>query len=215
MARPAGVRNQDFEVKRQVLLERLTNFVLSDDAELPSFRQLSIAAEVSEPTLRHYFKDRSGVISAILEHMYEISGFMREAISAPGKSIGDGLAGYHELLQEFRNNTRFIAGHAFAIRESMSDATAREAYLRYILIPSLDAVAERLVRTKGGPTNYQTARAAGVMLMSSSLMMILHQELLDGRRHMPLDVEQYFGLVRNWIRDGLEANPEGLDRQPG
>ncbi|WP_300378025.1 hypothetical protein [Henriciella sp.] len=211
MARPAGVRNQDFEVKRRVLLQKLTDYALQDGVELPSFRQLAIAAETSEPTLRHYFSNRSGVVVAIMEYLHDISGYMRDGLSKPDNSIREGLESYHEKLMDFMRNSRLIVAHAFGIRESMSDAAAREAYLKYLLMPSADALTEKLAHTEGGPENHDTAHAAAMMLMSSSLMMILHQELLDGKKHMPIDVDWYLSLVRNWLRDGLEANPEGLD----
>ena len=66
MPRPAGVRNHNFEAKRTALLETLTEFALQDDLRRPSLRQFALAAGASEPTLRHYFRDRQGVVIAIL-----------------------------------------------------------------------------------------------------------------------------------------------------
>ncbi|MEQ8557735.1 MAG: hypothetical protein RIB03_05405 [Henriciella sp.] len=215
MPRPPGTRNQDFAEKRDALIDKLTAFVLQEGVELPSFRQLAIAAETSEPTLRHYFKDRSGVIVAIMACLNEMSAFMREATRTPSGSIEESVEEYITLISNFRTNTRFIQAHMFGMRESMSDAEARKAYLDYIIEPSVDALAERLVKTKGGPTNYQSARAAAMMLMSSSQYMLIHQNLLEGAEHNPIDVDWYFGLVRNWILDGMERNPEGLDSDAG
>lgn len=213
MPRPAGTRNQDFEEKKRALVEKLTRFVLQEDAERPSLRQLAIAAETSEPTLRHYFTDRSGVIVAIMAHIYEIAEFMREGARQPSDSIAASLEGYQALVAEFRENTRYLQAHSFGIRESMSDADARKAYLDYIVEPSVDSLAERLVKTKGGPTNYQTARAAAFMLMSSTVFMLMHQKLLDGDKHKPIDMDWYYTLVRNWMLNGLENDPDGSGKQ--
>ena len=69
MPRPAGVRNHDFESKRTALLDTLTQFALEDNMQRPSLRQFAIAARASEPTLRHYFRDRQGLIIAILQYI--------------------------------------------------------------------------------------------------------------------------------------------------
>lgn len=209
MSRPSGVRNQDFAQKRQALLDKMEVFILEKGNESPSFRQLAIAAEISEPTLRHYFTDRSGVMVALIENFRDKSAFMRDATRQASDGIADSLEGYHQLVRRFRQDATFVQAQAFMIRESMADAAARRAYLEHIVEPSIDALADRLVRTKGGPANYQTARTAGMMLMSSSIFMILHQELLDAKEHAPVDEDWYFEHIRNWMRNGLKNDPEG------
>ena len=213
MARPAGVRNQDFEEKRLALIGKMTSYVLKPDIENPSFRQLAIAAEVSEPTLRHYFTDRSGVIVAIIEHLHTLSESMRESTREAAADIPEALERYHEVVGGFRRNTLFIRAQAFMIRESMSDPQARKAYIDQIIGPSIDAVAERLVKTPGGPSSYETGCSAGMMLMSASIFMILHQELLDGKTHMPIDEQAYFRQIRFWMQNGLKNDPDGSDGQ--
>lgn len=69
MPRPAGARNHDFDEKRAALLDALTDFALSADLRRPSLRQFAQAMNASEPTLRHYFGDRQGLIIEILENI--------------------------------------------------------------------------------------------------------------------------------------------------
>ncbi|OYX01094.1 MAG: TetR family transcriptional regulator, partial [Caulobacter vibrioides] len=45
----------------------MTLHLMARGGERASFRDLAAAAEVSPPTLRHYFGDRRAVIDAILE----------------------------------------------------------------------------------------------------------------------------------------------------
>ncbi|MEO0786583.1 MAG: hypothetical protein AAFY10_12875, partial [Pseudomonadota bacterium] len=83
MPRPAGVRNRDFADKRASLLATLTDFALNSDLRRPSLRQFAIAAEASEPTLRHYFQDRQGVVVAILECIGERGQALWNMIATP------------------------------------------------------------------------------------------------------------------------------------
>ena len=87
MPRPPGTRNQDFAEKKLALVQKLADFLLSDDVELPSFRQMAIAADTSEPTLRHYFGDRSGVIIAVMAHIGKLAEPFREHTRKPSDSI--------------------------------------------------------------------------------------------------------------------------------
>ena len=66
MARTSGSRNRDYDDKRVALLKRLDPRLSDFSQTRPSFREMAGAAGVSVPTLRHYFKDREGVVQAYL-----------------------------------------------------------------------------------------------------------------------------------------------------
>src|SRR6187431_899049 len=66
MARTSGSRNRDYDDKRVALLKRLDPRLSDFSQARPSFREMAGAAGVSVPTLRHYFKDREGVVQAYL-----------------------------------------------------------------------------------------------------------------------------------------------------
>ena len=72
MSRPAGARNHDFCEKRTALLDTLTDFALAAALTRPSLRQIAIAANQSEPTLRHYFGDRQGLVLEIIENIVDL-----------------------------------------------------------------------------------------------------------------------------------------------
>lgn len=210
MSRPVGVRNKDFEEKKQALLEALTDFLLSEGVELPSFRQMAIAAGTSEPTLRHYFSNRSGVIVAVFEYMHKLSVPLRQNSAQPGRNLAESIDEYIDLVANSRKVTRYIRAHGLGIREGMNSEQAREAYLRYLLLPAIDSIAEKLVRTPNGPKNYETARLAGVMLLAPSIFIILHQELLNGKTHSPIDVDLYLEQVKKWMKDGIGSSLDAL-----
>src|SRR6185312_2633328 len=65
LPRAKGVKNADYEAKRRELLDRMLPRFARLDLERPSLRQLAAAAEVTAPTLQHYFGDRTGVVAAL------------------------------------------------------------------------------------------------------------------------------------------------------
>ena len=67
MSRTSGSRNRDYDTKRQELLKRIGVRLTDLSQGRPSFRELAAAAGISVPTLRHYFKDRDGVLEAFLD----------------------------------------------------------------------------------------------------------------------------------------------------
>lgn len=212
MARPAGVRNQDFEQKKQALTDKLLSYVLSDGVDRPSFRQLAIAAETSEPTLRHYFTDRTGLIIHLLEQITERSVPLREALGQPQDSLDDAVLGYFKQMAVLTRTEAYVRVHAFGIREAIGDETIQTFYLKKFLSPGIDSVAERLVRSKGGLRTFDEARHAAILIVSTSLLRVVHQEILKGKVHQPLDEEAYFERVGKWLLDGMRPSSTPSDK---
>ncbi|MEQ9314944.1 MAG: hypothetical protein RLN72_03770, partial [Henriciella sp.] len=144
------------------------------------------------------------------EHMHTLSVGMRENSAQPGHDLNDSIDQYINFVSNSRRSTRYISAHGLGIREGLSCDQARQAYLRHILLPSIESIAQKLVRTPDGPRNYQTARLAGVMLLGSSIFMILLQDLLNGATHAPLDIDLYFEQVKKWMKSGIGSNLNAL-----
>ncbi len=204
MARPAGVRNQDFEEKRIALLRKVTAYLLRDDVLKPSFRQLAIAADSSEPTLRHYFGNRSGVIVEAFRLIHEDSEHLRDFLRQPETDCAHAVRGYLDYVQTLAENERYVQAHVLGIRESLEDDQVKEAYLKLFVVPGVEALAERLIKTPGPPETYEDAQSAAMMIISASVTMILHQEVLNGRKFMPMDRKAYLEQFGHWFLTGLE-----------
>jgi AcrR family transcriptional regulator len=203
MARPSGVRNQDFEAKKKKLLSKLASYLLRDGVDGPSFRQLAIAAETSEPTLRHYFTNRSGLIVEVLEFIISYSEPFRDAVRQPQDSCEEAVMGYLDMTRGLSRNEQYSRAHALGIRESMADEAVQKVYLKQYVGEGIDAVAERLIRSKGGPDTFATARHAAMMLVSSALTIVIHQEVLNGKDHAPIDEDDYREKIGRWMVEGL------------
>ena len=206
MARPAGVRNQDYAEKRSALIDLLTDYVLRDEVQLPSYRQLAIAAQTSQPTLDHYFENRTGLIIAILERLHETSKRVRDTLRLPSETIAEAVDQYTAIAIQLGRDDAYLNAHVFAIREGMADQRIFQAYNTLLVEPGVAAIAERLVKSRGGPVNYASALTAAHMLISSSMFMALRKKLLTGGT---VDIQREFTLIKNWLKNGMLNDPDG------
>ncbi|MEM6667558.1 MAG: hypothetical protein AAF638_14290 [Pseudomonadota bacterium] len=166
MPRPAGVRNRDFAEKRMALLDTLCDFALGSDLRRPSLRQFAMAASASEPTLRHYFKDRQGVVVAILERIGARGGPLWQTISLPAKTMATALEEYFRVSEAGMRHGGFIRAHAFGIIEGVADPVAAKAYLKNVLEPALGAVESKLAASGEGLSDHKLMRAAALAALA-------------------------------------------------
>jgi AcrR family transcriptional regulator len=191
--RAKGVKNADYGVKRRELLDRMLPRFARLDLERPSLRQLAAAAEVTAPTLQHYFGDRTGVVAALLEE-YRHRGEERLGFVA----LASG--GFAQSMREFAHS--FIFGMragsgvrlgdmlAASLCEGIADPGVSPYALTHIIDPAVDALTARLaVHAERGEMVGTDLRAAALMLLSPLMVAVLHQDQMQGRisRHMELD----------------------------
>lgn len=207
MARPVGVRNADFEQKRERLLDGLTAYALADGVHLPSMRQLSIAANSSQPTLCHYFDDRAGLVCAIIERLRETTRPVRKQMRIPGKSLEASVNSLLSLAADASQNRTYLRSHAFAIREGMVDPDVYTAYSRQLVDTAIDAIAERFVKSPGGPRNFANARSAAQILYFSLHGMAMRRALENQFYDRETFVRE-MRLLSAWFLKGFLANPD-------
>lgn len=210
MARPSGVRNPDFDIKRNALLDKLTAYVLSDDVQLPSMRQLAIAAETSQPTLNHYFGDRPGVMVAIIHRLRLMSRPIRRQLRFAERNIEESIAGFVRIAIELASNDTYRRSHAFAIREGMVDEEVLSTYMEEMVEPAIDAIAERIVKTPGGSRNFATARVAARLLYDGANSVVLRCAMSDITPDTA-EFERQVTLMHNWFLHGFLRFPDGPD----
>ncbi len=205
MARPMGVRNHDFEEKRAALLDALTDFALSADLRRPSLRQFAIAVQASEPTLRHYFTDRQGLVIAILENIGQRGAPLWAMVAIPSGSPAQALEEYFRVSEAGMRLGGFIRAHAFGLIEGLADEVAGRAYLEKVLEPALQAISAKLRATPGAPEQESALRAAALATLSPLLVMSLHQELLGGSHIAPIGSTETIRHLEAWLGRALSA----------
>lgn len=192
MPRAKGVKNADYETKRRELLDRMLPRFARLDLERPSLRQLAAAAEVTAPTLQHYFGDRTGVVAALLEeHRRRGAARLGAASKANGsfpQSIRDFALGLVFGLQA-PVSVRLGDILAASLCEGLADPQISPLALDHIIDPAVDALVVRLQEHAARGEIIDTdLRAAALMLLSPLMLAVLHQDQMKGResRHIEL-----------------------------
>ena len=199
MARQKGARDTDYEAKRVTLLRRMAVRTLRPGAARPSFRQLAQAAEVSVPTLRHYFGDRPKAIAAILENYLREGRRGLAAVAEPTGDLGTSIRDYAAaLLAAMRAPRAVRLGDVFAVSlaEGLVDGEIGPSALKSIIDPSVEVLRERLdAHVARGEMIATDTRAAALFLLSPLLLAILHQDHLGGRQCSPVDLDTTFESI--------------------
>ena len=208
MARTPGARNYNFDAKRAALLDSVIDYSLSGDIQRPSLRQMAIAADASEPTLRHYFTDRQGLIIAMIVELGDRAQPIWQTLAEPAESVEEAVnACFRHALNRISDDL-FVRMHAFGMVEGMADPDVGQAYLEHVLEPSLNCIQQKLAATPGSPADPQELRSASLAMFSPVIMMCLHQHLLGGRTLAPLDGQSTVKYLSDWLSGAFSETAE-------
>ena len=193
MPRPKGTRDADYEDKRRELLRKMTVRMMRREVARPSLRELAQSADVSVPTLRHYFGARRGVVDAMLAECLRLGREGLDAQSTSEKSFDLSMRDYARTLIQALNAQREVRlGDIFAVSlaEGLVDAEISASTLSHILEPTIETLEARLlVHIARQEMIEADTRAAALMLLSPLLLASLHQDQLHGAAHRPMALE--------------------------
>lgn len=192
MSRTRGALDADHEAKRLALLERLIDRLAMPDATRPSLRQLAECAGVSEPTLRHYFGNREGVVAAAFADWRRRGAAWLPIAAMPSGPLAQSLADYLAMLVTAFQHFGFEKIVAVGFIEGLLDARHGPLFLRDALDPMLDALAQRLVAHQAiGDMRACDPRFAAVSLAAPVILMCQHQLQLHGATHNPANIDAF------------------------
>jgi AcrR family transcriptional regulator len=193
LPRAKGVKNADHEIKRRELLGRMLPRFARLDLERPSLRQLAAAAEVTAPTLQHYFGDRTGVVAALLAE-YRRRGETQLATVA--KASGPLAASVREFAHAFVSGLQAEQAvrvgdiMAASLAEGLADRAVSPLALAHILHPALDALTARLAEhAERGEMIDADLHAAALVLLAPLLVAVLHQDQMNGRESRRIELD--------------------------
>lgn len=192
MVRTRGARNEDYEAKRRLLLESLRQR-LRQPGPAPSERDLAAAAGITVPTLKHYFGDRAGVLRAIFEDEFRIGnmpGGPLHVASLPTGAFADSVRDALVFLDAGLVFGGLMHSHALGLTEGFQASAAADAYVSFILDPTVDAIAKRLRlhQERGEMVDTADARIAALQLVSPLIFGRIHQNRLGGNESNPLSI---------------------------
>ncbi len=184
MPRPKGARDASYPAKRSALLQKLSARLARLDDTRPSLRQLAAAADVTVPTLRHYFGSREELVEAVFADFNRAGADYLQSSSQPrgglDESVRDFLAG---LLQAMTRDAKLGDMFAVGLIEGMLNHKLGPAYLNCMTDPLVDALAERLTAHQArGEMIAADTRIAALMLISPVVVACNHQHQMFGRR---------------------------------
>ena len=195
MARRKGSRSEDYEKRRRALAFSVFKCIMEQGH--PSFNAMAEAAEVSRPTLRHYFTDREGAVRAALEVAAEAGEpHVRSLLLIPTE---DPEACLKQILTATaRGWQEFGVGrlHHVGLKTGLDDALTGQTYLTHILEPlqqALEEVLEGLIAS--GHFRPHCTRLGALNLLAPLTLALLHQDGLSGRTVRPLEIPSVISEV--------------------
>lgn len=187
--RHEGSRNRDFHASRDALAAAVLGALMRPGPP-PSERGLAAAGDVSVATLRHYFGDREGAITAAFA--FVAAQGARMVLRAERMRRDEPRASLRYFLRHLLRGWREILGslHAAALREALASPALGPAYLTTLLEPTLQAAEARLAwHAERGELEVPNPRAAALLLCAPLILAGLHQDALGGRDLRPLDLD--------------------------
>jgi AcrR family transcriptional regulator len=165
----------------------------------PSLRDLAASADVTVPTLRHYFGGRSDLVDAIFEDLLRQGreGLRRQELT--DQPFEESIRTYtHDLVRALkkRHQVKLSDLFAVALAEGLVDASISPATLRHVLEPTIQTLEIRLRHHIDRGEMIETdTRAAALMLVSPVLMSVLHQDQLAGATLRPMCIDSVVDAV--------------------
>ena len=192
MARTSGSRNRDYDDKRVALLKRLDPRLSDFSQARPSFREMAGAAGVSVPTLRHYFKDREGVVQAYLVWQGGESARYRPLVATTEDPFRDSIRKVLQGAAFGLKDMGRIRTHVVGLTEGLHNDRVGPSYLQATLEPLLASVEQRLtLHVARGEMRTVDIRHAAVTLIAPLLLAILHQRELGGAAVRLMDFDRF------------------------
>lgn len=157
-----------------------------------SFRELADRAEVTIPTLRHYFGNREDVFASIFGDCHKgAENELAIARTPRGKFAGSIRELVAHIAAGFEHGG-LTALHAAGLVEGLRQIDIAGAYLGEVLEPTIEAVQQRLEQhIAKGEMRPVSARHAALALLSPLIVGWLHQQGLGGSAEYPLQMAEF------------------------
>ncbi len=207
VSRTAGSRNADYDATRASLASALAKRLIAAGGPGASFRELAECAGVSVPTLRHYFVDRDGALTAAMASLGASGGPWLALTRDPGAlPVAESLRMWSEMFVAGWRHFGVGPMQAAGLAAGLGSDRLGPAYLDDLLEPVQQALEARVaVHIERGELRDAPPRLIALQLLAPILVVLLHQAELGGERCRPLDVGAFLpahleAFLRAWGR---------------
>ncbi len=190
MARTKGSRNAGYAEQRTDLARKVGGALRLDGGVNASLRELAGQAGTSVATLRHYFKDRDGLLRAVMEGLRADAAPYLAMASQP--VFGDVRQSLLKFLQSM-SMAWFKYGvgamYASTLALGLGSRPVGPSFVNHVLEPLLQT-GESLLRAhvERGELQIADVRHASLMFLSPVVLALFHQDSLSGASCRPLNV---------------------------
>ena len=194
VARTRGSRNADYDDARLALARKVRTRVMKPDGLRASLRELATAADSSVATLKHYFGDREGVLTAVMESQHiDAAPYLAMASTPIPGDVRASLLAYLKRLEEawFKHGVGVI--QASSLAGGLSTRALGPTYVNHLLEPLLGTVETLLRRhVELKDLGALNERYAALQFLSPVVLALFHQDSLSGNTCRPLELKAFF-----------------------
>lgn len=190
MARTSGSRNARYEEQRAGLARKVGEALRGEAGVSASLRTLAREAGTSVATLRHYFKDRDGLLRAVMEGLRaDAAPYLAMSAQPLFGDVRTSLLRFLKGLSTAWFRYRVGAIYASSLAVGLANRQIGPSFVNHVLEPLLQT-GESLLRqhVERGELHSDDVRHASLMLLSPVVFALLHQDSLLGAECRPLDV---------------------------
>lgn len=217
MARPEGSRNAGYHKERRRLARLILQKITSPNGTHTSLRALAIHCDISAPTLRHYFKNRSGAITASLEQA--LNDWSKDLNTWSTQDLGDVNEALSTVL--FKLTKRWTSSNFGNVVSSgmaigLSYEAQRNVVNTYIHGPLFEMASKRLTmhQSSGEITSDLDASLGARILLAPVLLTLIERHQIQTNSSDLPPMEDFIsvhiqGFMRAWGTDAYRAAQAG------
>lgn len=170
-----------------------------------TMRELASAANVTTPTVYHFFKDKRGIYRAALLEAYDRMAFIAEAELAPGLSPQDLL--YEAIMGQMARHDEDKTAYALFLRDMLdTDSSIRSEAVRDTFTTVYRSMIG-LIRGLNPQLDPDAVTRLVMALFAGNRQMESFAGHLPPPHHKPVDLTSRAMMVRTFVQMVVTAGP--------
>jgi TetR/AcrR family transcriptional regulator, mexJK operon transcriptional repressor len=212
-----GVRNSNYDARRQLLLGAIRKELKSGGARRPTLRELAKACDCSVSTLKHYLGRREDIIESVFAEAHQRAAGHLAEIGRTDLPFEDSIRTVVQAAWVVLADFGAARTLAMGLFEGLGSPRLGACYLSNMFDPFIVALGQRFsLHIARGEMRDVDTRMAALALASPLLLAALHQNELQGDTVFPLSCDAFVEhLVAAFVRAyGCDQPAQGRRTMP-